>query len=176
MKRISKIMLGNVILSVFVIFCFASVSLAAEAPSPAGTVALAKKPDLIVENISFLKITDEPTRVQVEISVTVKNQNKLPAQCASTAASLTAEGRARACAGAFKVLLEWSDNPPAGFNRLGEAGMTALNCGESKTVKFTQWVAKGTSRKYKATADNLNWINEWGDDTNNINSAGYIAR
>jgi hypothetical protein len=174
MKRISKIMFGNVILSVFVIFCFASVALAIEAPSP-GTAVIAKKPDLIVENISFSKITDEPTRVQVEISVTVKNQIKLPAQCASTAASLTAEGRARACAGAFKVLLEWSDNPPAGFNRLGEAGMTALNCGESKTVKFTQWVAKGTSRKYRATADHLNWINEW-DEGNNINSAGYIAR
>ena len=77
MKRISKIMLGNAILSVFVIFCFASVALAIEAPS-SKTAALPKKPDLIVENISFVKIADEPTRVQVEISVTVKNQIKLP--------------------------------------------------------------------------------------------------
>jgi hypothetical protein len=171
MKRMSKI---NPILALLVIFCFASVAYAADAPLK-GPAPLPKKPDLIVENISFLKLIDEPTRVQVEISVTVKNQIKLPGQCASTSASLTAEGTARACAGAFKVLLEWSDNPTAGFNRLGEAGMTALNCGDSKTVKFKQWVAKGTSRKYRATADNLNWINEW-DEVNNINSAGYTAR
>ena len=173
MKSISKTMVVNAIVSVLVICCFALVAFAIEAPK--GTVALPKKPDLIIENISFKKIADETKRVQVEISVTVKNQIKLPARCASTSASLTLEGKARACAGAFKVLLEWSDNPPAGFNRLGEAGMTALNCGESKTVKFTQWVTKGVSRKYKATADNLNWINEW-DEGNNINSAGYIAR
>lgn len=177
------------------ILFFAALSIAKKADKPAqagpatklepsGTVMLAKKADLVVDKIIIQKIAQDPAiippgkpvkvRYQVQINVTVKNSAMGP-KSASTADSLTAEGRARHCAGASKLLLEWTEDPTMGFNRLGEAGIIALAPGASKTVSFTQWVPKGAVRKYRATADHLNWIAEW-DKGNNINSAGYIAR
>jgi hypothetical protein len=143
-----------------------------------------KKADLIVQKIEITKVGQDPAivrpgkptkvRHKVEIKVTVKN-NATGLNAASTAASLTAEGSRVGSGGAFKVLVEWSDNPPAGFNYLAEGGVTALAPGASKTLTFVQWVPKGTSRKYRATADHLNWIAEW-NEGNNVDTAGYVAR
>ena len=170
--------------SVLVIFCFACVALAEDIKKIQPVdMALKKKADLIVENITIKKVAQDPAIVRpgtptkikykVEIKVTVKNKAVGPT-AASTADSLTAEGRRLATRGAFKVLLEWSDNPPAGFNYLSEGGVTVLAPGASTTLTFEQWVAKGVNRKYRATADHLDWIAEW-DETNNVNSAGYMA-
>ena len=148
-------------------------------------VLMPKKADLIVEKITTQKIDQKPKLIppgahvkvsyKVKISVTVKNAAFGP-RAGSTAASLTPEGRARHCAGASKLLLQWTKDPTTGtFNYLGEAGIPPLNPGESKTVFFTQWVRKGEIRKYIATADHLNWINEW-NEMNNVKNAGYIAR
>lgn len=170
--------------SVMVVFCFAFAALAADMKKIEPTeLALKKKADLIVDTITIKKIAQDPAIVRpgtptkvkykVEIKVTVKNKAVGPT-AASTADSLTAEGRRLATRGAFKVLLEWSDNPPAGFNYLSEGGVTVLAPGASTTLTFEQWVPKGTARKYRATADHLGWIAEW-DETNNVNSAGYVA-
>jgi hypothetical protein len=170
--------------SALVVFCFACVAFAQDIKKiqPAD-LALKKKADLIVESITIKKIAQEPAivkpgvpgkiRNKVEIKVTVKNK-AVGVTAASTADSLTAEGIRLRTGGAFKVLVEWSDNPPAGFNYLSEGGVTALAPGASSVLTFEQWVPKGVNRKYRATADYLNWIAEW-DETNNVNSAGYIS-
>jgi hypothetical protein len=170
--------------SILVLLCFACVALAADTKKIEPTeLILKKKADLIVETITIKKVAQDPAIVRpgtptkvkykVEIKVTVKNK-AVGLTAASTADSLSAEGRRLATRGAFKVLLEWSDNPPAGFNYLSEGGVTVLAPGASTTLTFEQWVPKGTARKYRATADHLGWIAEW-DETNNVNSAGYIA-
>lgn len=152
--------------AVMFLFCFAGAAFSADVPA---TAAIAKKADLIVEKIEFKKLAQDPAIVRpgvptkvkykVEIKVTVKNK---------------VIGPKAASAGAFKVLVEWSDNPPAGFNYLAEGGVASLAPGASKTLTFEQWVFKGTARKYRATADNLNSVDEW-DEKNNVNSAGYVA-
>jgi len=186
MEKIAKGFGVKLFVCVFVVAGFLGVSWAAEPvkKSDEGKVLLVKKADLIVEKIEIKKVAQDPAiitpgkdvkvRYKVEIKVTVKNK-AIGANAASTENSLTGEGRSRGSGGAFKVLVEWSDNPPAGFNFLGEAGVTALAPGASKMVFFEQWLPKGTERKYRVTVDHLNWIEEW-DEKNNVNSAGYIAR
>jgi len=166
MKKGIKKQYVAMVFSVLILLCFTGVSLAADVPA---VTPIVKKADLIVEKIEFKKLAQDPAIVRpgvptkvkykVEIKVTVKNK---------------AIGDNAASAGAFKVLLEWSDNPPAGFNYLAEGGVAALAPGTSKALTFEQWVPKGTARKYKATADNLKSVVEW-DETNNVNSAGYVA-
>ena len=190
MKNCIKTTFKCIVFSFLAVFLFTSFAVASDKkpatkPKPTGTVMLAKKADLVVDKITIKKIAQDPAiippgklvkvRYKVQIDVTVKNK-AFGIQAASTADSLTAEGRARHCGGASKLLLEWTEDPTVGFNRLGEAGIIALAPGASKTVSFTQWVPKGAARKYRATADHLNWIAEWHEGDDNINSAGYIAR
>ena len=155
-----------------------------EKVKPTAPLQLTKKADLIIEKIQIEKIAQDPAiiphdrkvkiRYKVKISITVKNK-VLPTSGASTADSLTPDGVTAHCGGASKLLLEWTEDPTSGFHRLGEAGISALAPGASKTVSLTQWVPKGAIRKYRATADHLNWIREY-SETNNIKSAGYVAR
>ena len=187
MDKAAKIFIVKVIVCMFVSLCFARISMAQETKKfrPEETRKIVKKADLIVENIQIRKIAQDPrivkpgitpevkVRHKVQITVTVKNKGGI--NSTSTAHSLTAGGRKRRCGGAFKILVEWSDNPLAGFNYLGEAGISALDAGASKTSFFTQWVRFGAARKYRVTADHLDWISEW-DERNNIGSAAYIAR
>lgn len=176
--------------SLFAVVCFVGVSFAEDFNKPRldeSRIMLAKKADLIVENIKLTKIDQKPRltmpgtgkeikniKHKVQITVKVKN-NAIGPQAASTENSLTAEGRRRGCGGAFKVLVEWTDDPTRGFNYLAEGGATSLAPGASKTLSFSQWVNQGTNRKYRVTVDHLNWINEW-NEGNNVSSAGYMAR
>ena len=140
--------------SVLIVFCFACVALADQ------------KADLIVEKIEIKKIAQDPAIVRVGTPTKVKYKVEIKVTVKNKAVGVAA--------GAFKVLLEWSDNPPAGYNYLSEGGVAALAAGASKTLTFEQWVPKGVARKYRATADHLTWIAE-SDETNNVNSAGYVA-
>lgn len=187
MDKAAKIFVVKVIVCMFVSLCFAGISMAQEPKKlgPGEIRKIVKKPDLIVENIQIRKIAQDPriikpgitptVKVRHKVQIIVRVKNKGGIESTSTAHSLTAEGRTRRCGGAFKILVEWSDNPLAGFNYLGEAGISALNAGASRTSSFTQWVPFGAARKYRATVDHLEWIDEW-DERNNIGSAGYIAR
>jgi hypothetical protein len=125
-------------------------------------------PDLVVENITIERVSADAKRHTVKIHVTVKNNG------GSTSRSLTPEGRARTCGGASKALVEWTENPTKGFNFLCESGISALAGGASQTFFCNDTIPTGSNRKYRATADHLNWIAE-SNEGNNINAAGYVA-
>ena len=176
MKRLTAT-LNTSIMALIIVTMLAGASLAQDNRATTlgpSRMMLPKKPDLIISNISTRVVQREPRRQKVEIKVTVKN-NAIGPRGASTAASLTSAGKARHCAGASKLLLEWTTNPTAGFNYLGEAGVVALSPGASRTCTFFQWVPAGSFRKYRAQADHLNWIAEW-NEGNNFLSAGFMAR
>ena len=125
-------------------------------------------PDLVVEKITIKKVSSDAKRHTVKIYVTVKNNG------GPTSRSLTAEGRARSCGGASKALVEWTENPTKGFNYLCESGIPALTGGTCQTFFCTDTIPTGNDRKYRATADHLNWISE-SNEGNNVNAAGYMA-
>jgi hypothetical protein len=142
----------------------------APAPSPPGPQAQKeKKPDLVVDSISITKTGEVAGKHKVKVNVTIKNLG------GPTAGSLTADGRARACGGASKALVEWTVDPTRGFTRLCESGIGALAAGASQTFFCDDEVPIQGFKKYRVTADYLNWIDE-SDEGNNINSAGYTAR
>ena len=128
------------------------------------------KPDLIVERIEINNFSTDADSRQVKVTVYIKNQG-----IASTSSSLTAEGTSRSSGGAFKVQIDWSDNPTTGWNRLCESGVTALSAGAQSNFFCNDDVPKGTARKFRVTVDTLNWINE-SNETNNVNSAGFVSR
>ena len=119
------------------------------------------KSDIIVSSVSFDKIQvarngDHSFRINVVIANRILNSST----------------------GAFKVLIEWTEDPAAGFNRLGEAGVTNLaNSAVSRrlataTLYFSHTVPRGKAYKYRITADHTNMVDER-DETNNIYNAGY---
>ncbi len=139
----------------------------------------AKKPDLIISQITANVVQREAQKVKVVIRVTVKN-NAVGPRGASTAAFLTSAGRERHCAGVSRLLLGYRRHSTGGFNYLDEAEVVALNPGASRTYTFSEWVSlgtwgMGTFREYRATVDHLNWIAEW-NEGNNIATTNLIAR
>ncbi len=137
---------------------------------------IAFKPDLVVDGISAEIVDRDPrntTTERVKVRVTVRVKNRVINS--STADSLTQEGRNRRCGGSFKVLLEWSDNPPAGYNYMCHAGVTALGGGQTDSFYCEQWFPYGASLKFKATVDYLNFIDE-SDENNNTKVHAYWAR
>ena len=134
------------------------------------------KPDLIVDSISAEIVDRQPRNVtteRVKIRVTVRVRNRIIRS--STAESLTEEGRNRRCGGIFKALLEWSDNPPAGYNYMCNAGLRALRGGETDTFYCERWFPYGAALKFKATVDYLNFINE-SNESNNTSVHAFLAR
>ncbi len=123
------------------------------------------KPDIVIHSLSAVKIADNPDGSdKVKITVTLKN--------ACTVNS---------CVGPFKVLLEWTQDPTAGFHYLAEGGVAKLCYSKllavqkMVTLTFEDTVPAQQFRKYRLTADHLNQVDER-DEGNNIGSTGYINR
>jgi subtilase family serine protease len=127
------------------------------------------KPDLIVERIDINNFSSDADSRQVKVTVYIKNKGT-----ASTGASLTADGTARGSRGECKARIDWTDNPALGWNRLCEAGVSALAAGATFNFFCNDDVPKGTSRKYRATVDILDWISEL-DEVNNVHAAGFVS-
>jgi CARDB len=122
------------------------------------------KPDIIITELSIVPPTVTPVEAyNIRVKVTVSNPNKGSAT------------------GPFKVLCEWTENPTAGYTRLGEAGVAdlvnspALAAAPVKTLYFDHSVPRGKSYKYRVTADSTSMVVET-DETNNIKSIGFTAR
>jgi len=137
--------------------------LIAQAKAPDKKPELVKlKPDIVIHNLTIAKTGEKPDGThQVRITVVLRN--------ASTFTN---------CTGPFKVLLEWTQNPTAGFNYLREGGVAKL-CFNSAaaavattTLTFDDEVPARQFKKYRVTADHLNQVAE-SNETNNINSVGY---
>jgi hypothetical protein len=83
--------------------------------------------------------------------------------------------------GPFKIRVEWTENPTAGFTLLGTSGVANLVNDPSmiavrgETRTFQHFVPAGKSYKYRATADFLNQVAE-ASETNNVTSVGFIYR
>lgn len=140
-----------------------AVLLAAGANAAEKPPGIALKPDIVVKSVQVERISSTPTADNVRITVTVMN---------------TVSGTST---GPFKIKLEWTENPAAGFILLGTSGVTNLANdpaavavrGETRT--FDHSVPKGKSYKYRATADYTNLVDE-ANESNNVGSAGYMAR
>lgn len=134
------------------------------------------KPDLIVDSISAEIVDRQPRNVttqRVKVRVTVRVKNRVARS--TTADFLTREGRNRRCGGSFKVLLEWSDNPPQGYNYMCNAGIMALGGGQTSSFYCERWFPYGTALKFKATVDYLNFIDE-SNENNNTRVYPFWAR
>ncbi len=124
---------------------------------------VAVKPDIIITDLSIDRIDVTPAGDKVLVSVTVLN------------------GVSGTSTGPFKIMVEWTENPAAGFTLLGTAGVSnlindpsmAAVHGETRT--FEHIVPKGKAYKYRATADSMNQVAE-ANEANNVDSAGYAAR
>ena len=86
------------------------------------------------------------------------------------------------CSGPFKVKLESTEDPTTGSWALVGAAGIAQMCVNPAAAKipsekrsFTDTVPVGSSRKYRATVDYLDQVDE-ADEDNNIASIGYVAR
>jgi subtilase family serine protease len=186
MKSQKKVFYLIFIFSISLVFLFGGLSFAIEknmksptempvekAPAQKDTSKMMLKklePDLIVERIEINNFSTDADSRHVKVTVYIKNQG-----IASTSSSLTAEGISRGSGGAFKAQVDWSDNPTTGWNRLCESGVTALSAGATSNFFCNDDVPKGTARKFRATVDILNWIDE-SNETNNVNSAGFVSR
>jgi hypothetical protein len=181
--------------SALIVLCFVCVALgekeAQQLPEtqqlPTQSSSFKKKADLIVEKIEIIKVAQEPVYVspdtptkvkyKVKITVTVKNR-AVGMTAASTADSLTAEGRRIALGGDFVVAMVWeSIGRPASV----DWRVSALAPGESTnmmsagtTMTAFEWMPKGATKEFRVTVDNLNWIDE-SSETNNTKTAVYLA-
>jgi hypothetical protein len=122
------------------------------------------KPDIVITEARILPPTATPGETyEVTLQVTVAN---------------TVMGTAT---GPFKVLAEWTENPTAGFNRLGEAGVTTLEYSAAaahaptKVLLFPITVHRGHNYKFRITADSSSMVVEL-NEGNNISAAAYMAR
>lgn len=124
---------------------------------------VAIKPDIIITDLSIDRTGVTPAGDKVLVSVTVVN-----------AGSGTSTGP-------FKIKVEWTEDPTAGFTTLGTSGISnlindpSMIAIQTKTRTFEHIVPKGKAYKYRATADFMNQVAE-ANEANNVNSAGYIAR
>jgi hypothetical protein len=135
---------------------------AAKAPGSPDSVKI--KPDIQISDLKINRISVVPAGHNVQIEVTVVN----PVKNTGT--------------GPFKVQVEWTADPSRGFNFLASGGVASLDYNSAsvtannrKTLTFNHQVPTGQSYKYRVTADYLNQVDE-ADESNNIASAGYIAR
>jgi hypothetical protein len=120
------------------------------------------KPDLVVErlNIEISPIGTGTIAWKAKVIVTVKNLGG-----STSAHTLTTEGAARRSEGAFKVKLEWTDDR-SGYIGLCDSGIAELARGASKDFFCEDTIPSMTFRRYRATADYMNWIDE-SNETNN---------
>ncbi|MBN1234515.1 MAG: hypothetical protein JW999_00520 [Methanotrichaceae archaeon] len=158
MKRFSFLRLAACIA---IVMTFAVLSDAAKAPDIPDSVKL--KPDIVISDLKINRISVVPAGHNVQINVTAANR------IMDTAT------------GAFKVKVEWTENPTVGFNLLGTGGVTNLAYSStsavirnSKTLSFNHQVPTGKSYKYRVTADYMNQVDE-ANEANNVASAGYTT-
>jgi hypothetical protein len=150
---------NNRILAGLLAFFLVAVAVANAAEKPPG---VALKPDITITDMKIERISSTPTEDNVRISVTVMN----PVRGTST--------------GPFKIKVEWTENPSAGFTLLGTSGVSNLVNDPSsiavrgETRTFDHVVPKGKSYKYRATADYMSQVAE-SNEANNVNSGGYVA-
>ncbi len=125
--------------------------------------AVAVKPDITITDLSIDRTDVTPSGDKVLVSVTVLN-----------AVSGTSTGP-------FKIKVEWTENPAAGFTLLGTSGISNLVNDPSmiaihgETRTFEHIVPKGKAYKYRVTADFMSQVTE-SNEANNVDSAGYVAR
>lgn len=155
MKRTGRLFVALGLLAVLIA---SGVVQAAEKPP-----AIAVKPDIIIKNLQVDRVSTTPTSDNVRITITVIN---------------TAPGTST---GPFKIKLEWTENPAAGFTLVGTSGVANLANDPSmaavrgETRTFDHIVPKGKAYKYRATADFMNQVDE-ANESNNVNNVGYVAR
>jgi len=146
---------------------FAGVGLASAAPATSELPAVRIKIDLAIPptGVSVTKTGVAGTNHQVRIDTTV------------VASSMSA-----ACSGPFKVKVESTEDPTTGrWALVGEAGIADLCVKAAAAARpsakrsFTDTVPQGAFRKYRATADSLNQVDEM-NEGNNVANAGYVAR
>jgi hypothetical protein len=155
MKRLNRLLVACSLLAILF-----AVGLAFSAEKPPATLA---KPDIVIKNIKIDRISVTPAGHNVRISLTVFN---------------TVPGTNT---GPFKIKVEWTENPTEGrFELLGTSGVanlyndpsTVAVRGETRT--FDHVIPTGKAYKYIATADFTNQVVEV-NESNNVNSAGYVA-
>jgi hypothetical protein len=146
---------------------FAGVGMAWAAPAPSELPSVRIKIDLAIPPtaVSVTKTGVAGTNHQVRIDATVVASSMSPV-----------------CSGPFKVKLESTEDPTTGrWALVGEAGVADLciKAGAAMTPSakrsFTDTVPQGALRKYRATADSLNQVDEM-NEGNNVANAGYVAR
>ncbi len=124
---------------------------------------VAVKPDIAIMDLSIDRTGVTPAGNEVLVSVTVRNA--VPGT--ST--------------GPFKIKVEWTEDPTAGFTLLGTSGVSNLINDPSmasvrgETRTFEHVVPSGKAYKYRVTADYMNQVAE-ANEANNVESAGYVAR
>ncbi len=139
---------------------FLVISFVDAAEKPPG---IAKKPDIVIKDLKIDRISSTATEDNVRITVSVIN---------------TVSGTST---GTFKIKVEWTEDPTAGFTLLGTSGVSNLVNDPSsiavrgETRSFDHTVPKGKAYKYRATADYLNQVSE-ANESNNVISGGYVAR
>jgi CARDB len=139
------------------ILAAAGLANAAEKPPVA-----AVKPDIIIKDLSIDQTGSTPAGNKVLVSVTVLN-----------AAPGTSTGP-------FKIKVEWTEDPTAGFTMLGTSGVSNLVNDPSaiavrgETRTFEHVVPNGKAYKYRVTADFMDQVAE-ANEANNVDSAGYVA-
>ncbi len=138
--------------------------LTAQAKGPGKKPGMVKlKPDIVIHNLTVAKVAENPDGShRVKITVVLRNSSTFTN-----------------CTGPFKVLVEWTQDPTAGFTYLREAGVAKL-CFDTAsivpakpvTLFFEDVVPARQFKKYRVTADHLNQVDE-SNETNNVNSIGY---
>ncbi|MBN2371386.1 MAG: hypothetical protein JXO72_12960 [Vicinamibacteria bacterium] len=137
------------------------------APTPATRLEIKNKVDLAIP-VNGMKATktgvagtDHKVRIDVTVRATTRSMLKI-------------------CSGPFKVKVESTEDPTTGtWNLVGTAGIADICVGGAKVAKsekrsFNDTVPAGSFRKYRATIDFLDQVNE-SNETNNVESIGYVA-
>lgn len=124
--------------------------------------AVALKPDITINDVKVDRISSTATADNVRVTVILLNANP------------------GTSTGPFKVKVDWTENPTAGFTLLGTSGVTNLANDPSMAVMsitrtFDHTVPKGKAYKYRATADFMNQVDE-ANEINNVENEGYTAR
>lgn len=154
----------SIILAASLLLILATVGQSAQAPgTQAPGTAVKLKPDIVITKMVVDCTRATAAGDYVNVSVTVMN-----------AVSGTSTGP-------FKIRVEWTEDPTAGFTLLGTSGVVNLVNDPSmiavrgETRTFQHFVPAGKSYKYRATADFLNQVDE-ANETNNVTSVGFIYR
>ena len=99
----------------------------------------------------------------------------------SIKATTLATAAGNVCSGPFKIRVDWTTNPTAGWHALGESGIANLCVNSSRAAlpaisrSFHDTVPGGEARKYRFTVDFRGDVSET-SESNNVKSAGYISR